>query len=110
VYLEEVGPPESRFAETLRRTTAFRDAGADCIFIPGLKDPATVSRFVQELKCPINILAGPGFPSTKELQRLGVARVSLGSKPMLAGLGLLRRLIKELRESGTYSALDAAVT
>src|SRR5437868_4588367 len=109
VYLEEVGPLESRFAETLRRTSAYRDAGADCIFIPGLKDVATISGFVQELKCPINILAGPGFPSTKELQRLGVARVSLGSKPMLAGLGLLRRLIKELHESGTYSALDGAI-
>lgn len=110
VYLNEVGAPNSRYDHALRRAAAFRDAGADCIFLPGIKDPGLIARFVQDLKFPINILAGPGVPPVPELQRLGVARVSLGSKPMLAGLGLLRRLAAELRDSGTYAALEGAVT
>ena len=110
VYLNEVGVPDSRYDHALRRAVAFRDAGADCIFLPGIKDPGLIARFVRDLKSPINILAGPGVPPVPELQRLGVARVSLGSKPMLAGLGLLRRLTAELRDSGTYTALEGAVT
>ncbi len=110
VYLNEVGAPASRYDHALRRAAAFRDAGADCIFLPALKDPGLIARLVNDLKFPINILAGPGVPSVPELQRLGVARVSLGSKPMLAGLGLLRRIAAELRDSGTYTTLDGAVT
>ena len=110
VYLNQVGAPESRYDHALRRAVAFRDAGADCIFLPGVKAPELISRFVKDLKFPINILAGPGFPAIAELQRLGVARVSLGSKPMLAGLGVLRRLARELQQKGTYTSLEGAVT
>lgn len=110
VYLNQVGAPPSRYEHALRRAIAFRDAGADCIFLPGVKESELIARFVKDLKFPINILAGPGFPSIAELQRLGVARVSLGSKPMLAGLGTLRRLVRELQQNGTYSALEGAVT
>jgi 2-methylisocitrate lyase-like PEP mutase family enzyme len=110
VYLAEVGPPESRYENALRRSLAYRDAGADCIFLPGVKEKSLIEKFVAELKCPINILSGPGSPSLPQLEQLGVARVSLGSKPMLAGLGLLRRLVRELNETGTYRALEEMVT
>jgi 2-methylisocitrate lyase-like PEP mutase family enzyme len=110
VYLNQVGAPESRYDHALRRAVAFRDAGADCIFLPGVKEPELISRLVKDLNFPINILAGPGFPPIAELQRLGVARVSLGSKPMLAGLGVLRRLAQELRQRGTYTSLEGVVT
>jgi len=110
VYLNQVGAPESRYDHALRRAVAFRDAGADCIFLPGVKEPELISRFVRDVKFPINILAGPGFPAIAELQRLGVARVSLGSKPMLAGMGVLRRLAQELHQRGTYTSLESAVT
>ena len=108
VYLAQVGAPETRYDETLRRALAFRDAGADCVFIPGVKDSEVISRLVRDLKCPVNILAGPGSPSVPELERLGVARVSLGSGPMRATLGLLQRIAEELRTSGTYSAMAGA--
>jgi 2-methylisocitrate lyase-like PEP mutase family enzyme len=110
VYLNQVGAPELRYEHALRRAAAFRDAGADCIFLPGVKDSAVIARFVKDLNFPINILAGPGSPPLAELQRLGVARVSLGSKPMLAGLGVLRRLLQELQQKGTYASLEGAVT
>ena len=110
VYLLQVGERTTRYDETVRRLRAFRDAGADCVFVPGLKDAATIGRLVSDLQCPLNILGGPGTPSVPELQKLGVARVSLGSGPMRAALGLLRRVADELRSKGTYVAMEAAPT
>jgi 2-methylisocitrate lyase-like PEP mutase family enzyme len=109
VYLLEIGAPEKRYDEALRRLAAFRDAGANCVFIPGLRDAATIGRMVKDLKCPVNILGRPGTPSVPELQKLGVARVSLGSGPMRATLGQLRQIAEELKGAGTYSSLEAAI-
>jgi 2-methylisocitrate lyase-like PEP mutase family enzyme len=105
VYLLAVGKAESRYGEAIERARAYRDAGADCVFVPGLRDPETIAQLVREVECPVNILAGPGSLSVPELERLGVARVSLGSGPMRATLGLLRRVAEELKSSGTYHAL-----
>ena len=108
VYLDQVGLPETRYDESLMRALAFRDAGADCIFVPGVRDADTISKLVRGIQAPLNILAGPGSPSVPELEKLGVARVSLGSGPMRATLGLLRRMAQEVKTSGTYSALEGA--
>jgi len=108
VYLEQVGAPENRYGETIRRLLAYRDAGADCVFAPGVRDVETISRLVRDVQCPLNILAGPGSPSVPELEKLGVARVSLGSAPMRATLGLVRRMAEELKMTGTYAALEGA--
>jgi 2-methylisocitrate lyase-like PEP mutase family enzyme len=108
VYLLQVGEQKTRYDEALRRLAAFRDAGADCVFIPGVRDAETIQRLVRELRCPVNILAGPGSPSIPELEKLGVARISLGSSPMRATLGLLRRLAEELKNTGTYQNLEGA--
>jgi 2-methylisocitrate lyase-like PEP mutase family enzyme len=108
VYLDQVGAPETRYDETLRRSAAFREAGADCVFVPGIRDAETIARLVKDLKCPVNILAGPGSLSIEDLEKLGVARVSLGSAPMRATLGLLRRAAQELKASGSYAALEGA--
>jgi 2-methylisocitrate lyase-like PEP mutase family enzyme len=110
VYLLQVGEPSKRYDKTVRRLSAFRDAGADCVFVPGLKDLPTIERLVADLRCPVNILAGPGSPSIPQLAAVGVKRVSLGSGPMRATLGLLRRLGHELMSTGTYSAMDDAPT
>lgn len=108
VYLAQVDAPGTRYDETVRRVIAFRDAGADCVFVPGLTDAETIGRIVRDVKCPVNILAGPGSPSVAELEKLGVARVSLGSGPMRATLGLLKRIAEELSKFGTYSAMEDA--
>jgi 2-methylisocitrate lyase-like PEP mutase family enzyme len=110
VYLRPgSGNAESHYSEALRRLVAYRDAGADCVFAPGLKDADTIARLVKDVQCPLNILAVPGTPPIPELEKLGVARVSLGSGPMRATLGLLRRMAEELKATGTYRELDAAV-
>jgi 2-methylisocitrate lyase-like PEP mutase family enzyme len=108
VYLVQAGP-EKRYDEALARLSSFRDAGADCVFAPGLGDRATIQRLVAELACPLNILAGPGFPTITELEKLGVSRVSLGSAPMRATLGLVQRIARELKTTGTYGTLDGSM-
>jgi 2-methylisocitrate lyase-like PEP mutase family enzyme len=110
VCLLQVGEQRTRYDETVRRLHAFRDAGADCVFAPGLRDTPTIGQLIADLQCPVNILAGPGSPAVPELRKLGVARISLGSGPMRATLGLLRRLSEELRSSGTYAVMEAAPT
>jgi 2-methylisocitrate lyase-like PEP mutase family enzyme len=108
LYLLQIGDPAKRYDETVRRLSAFREAGADCVFAPGLRDAPTIGRLVADLKCPVNILAGPGSPSVPELSKLGVARVSLGSATMRATLGYLRRIAEELKTTGAYSKLEDA--
>jgi 2-methylisocitrate lyase-like PEP mutase family enzyme len=108
MYLLQIGDPAERYDETVRRLSAFREAGADCVFAPGLRDAPTIGRLVADLNCPINILAGPGSPSVPELSKLGVARVSLGSATMRATVGCLRRIAQELKATGTYSNLEDA--
>ena len=109
VYLLEGGNPDADYAEAVRRLVAFRDAGADCMFAPGLKDAETIGRLVKDVACPVNILAVPGTPSIEELGRLGVARVSVGSGFMRATLGTLRAMGEELKNSGTYSGLERGI-
>ena len=109
VYLKQVGALESRYDATIRRLVAYRDAGADCVFAPGLYDAETIARLVRDVKCPVNILGGPGSPSVPELEKLGVARVSVGSSPMRATLGLVKRIGEELKSSGTYTMLEGGI-
>jgi 2-methylisocitrate lyase-like PEP mutase family enzyme len=109
VYLLPGGNADADYSEASRRLIAFRDAGADCVFAPGLKDAETIGRLAKAVECPLNILAVPGTPSIPELEKLGVARVSVGSGAMRATLGLLRRVADELKTSGTYSAMEETV-
>src|SRR6185437_12072479 len=139
---------------TLERGKAYLTAGADCIFIPGLRHPDHIKTVIDHLSAaylpadlstsdprnkdlrtndlrlndgttndlrsvhqdavhqdavhrvaPVNILAGPGVPSIPELAKLGVKRVSYGSGPHRAAMGLLRRMAEEARTSGTFKAL-----
>jgi 2-methylisocitrate lyase-like PEP mutase family enzyme len=105
VYLRAVGDPKTRFGEVLRRSEAYRRAGADCMFVPGVTDAKTIGRLAREVPGPLNVLAALESPPVAELERLGVARVSLGSGPMRATLGFLRGLARELSERGTYGRL-----
>src|ERR1700689_2076510 len=52
VYLAQVGPPETRYDHALRRLQAYRDSGADCVFLPGLRDPEIIKQFAKDVQCP----------------------------------------------------------
>ena len=103
VYLRQIGAPESRFDHAVQRANAYRDAGADCLYVPGVRDAETIQRLVQAIRGPLNILAGEGVPPVAELARLGVRRLSVGSGPMRATLGLAERIARELLNQGTYT-------
>lgn len=109
VFLRAVGEPQTRLDETLRRANAYREAGADCLFVPGVSDSETIAELTRGIGGPLNILAGPGAPPVRELERLGVRRVSLGSGPMRASLGFLRRMAAEVHGSGTWRTLEQAI-
>jgi len=100
-------PRDKRIAEAVRRGNAFREAGADSVFVPFVGDTGTIEQLVQQIRAPLNILGTPNAPSLKELAALGVRRVTFGSAPMRATLGLLRRMAREWRETGTYGTLEA---
>jgi len=100
-------PPERQFAEAVRRGNAYRAAGADCIFVPFVGDSGTIERLVKEIAAPLNILGAPDAPNLQALEALGVRRVTFGSAPMRATLGLVRRMAKEWKEKGTYGTIGA---
>src|SRR6266568_4772252 len=105
------GDEEARVKEAIRRATAYRDAGADCVYPMGLIDATSIARFVKALDFPINVMVRKGLPPVSELQRLGVARVSFGPSPSYAAMGLLKRAAKEVLEKGTYENLtEGAIT
>ncbi len=101
----------AKLEEAVRRAKAYRDAGADCVYPMGLTDAMSISKFVKALNFPVNVMVRPGLPSVRELERLGVARVSMGPTASYAAMGLLKRIAKELLERGTYQTLlDGAIT
>jgi 2-methylisocitrate lyase-like PEP mutase family enzyme len=98
VYLMPIGPEETRFERTVERLRTYRKAGADCVFAPGIKEKETIGRLVRAVDAPLNILLQPGGPSVAELEKLGVARASIGSGTMRAALGTARKFAKALFE------------
>lgn len=108
-YMLDTVKDQDRFAIAAERARAYRQAGADCIFVPGLHDIEIIKELLQATPGPINILAGPGSPSVSELARVGVRRISLGSSPNRAALGLLRAIGQELIGTGTYDQLSRFV-
>ena len=74
------------------------------LFVPGVRDAETIRQLVVGIGAPINILAVAGTPAVAELEKLGVARVSIGSGAMRASLALVREVARELKSRGTYSA------
>lgn len=109
VYWLGVGEPVDRLRDALARARAYRAAGADSIFIPGVQDPPTIRALVIGVEAPLNVLAGPGAPSVATLKALGVARVSVGSGPSRAVFGLIARMATELRQSGRYDLMSGGI-
>lgn len=102
--------PQKKLAESIRRGNAYLTAGADCIFVQPVWDKETIATLIREIDGPVNILANPANtggapPTVRELQDLGVARLSLGSGLMKATLALIKKVADELAAEGTYDDL-----
>src|SRR5947208_3824555 len=110
IYLMPIGPEATRFERTVERLRAYRGAGADCLFAPGVYDRETIAKLVKAVPAPINILMQPQCPSLGELEKIGVARVSAGSMLMRAALRVVQRVGKEMLESRSCETLfDGAI-
>ena len=99
-----VGPEES-IEDAIARGRAFLDAGAACVFVPGVKERAVIERLVAGIgERKISVLAGPGALPISELQELGVARASLGPWSYRAALTALQDVAAGLVGGGTLPA------
>jgi 2-methylisocitrate lyase-like PEP mutase family enzyme len=110
VFLDQVGEPAGRFNHAVSRLNAYRRAGADCLFAPGVDDSETIGKLAEALDGPLNILAGPKTPPLAKLEKLGVARVSFGSWAMRGTMSAFDRFLVELRDRGTFTSLQADIT
>lgn len=109
LYIKNVGDPAKRFEETVRRGKAYLAAGADCIYPFGLTDMETIARLVKALDAPVNIVARAGTCQAADLERIGVARVSIASSAMLAVASLIKTIAQELHDRGRFDLLTHAV-
>jgi 2-methylisocitrate lyase-like PEP mutase family enzyme len=99
------------FEEALRRIRLYREAGADCVYVPGMKDSDEIARLVRESGAPVNQLmgmAGIGL-SLDELARLGVRRVSTGGSIARACFATIDAVAAEIRTRGTFGYTAGAV-
>ena len=87
--------------DTIARLVAYRDAGADVVYAPGLTDLGQIARVVEEVGVPVNVLALPTAPTIAELASAGVRRVSVGSLLTAAAYGALVSGARELLDEGT---------
>lgn len=103
-----IGDP---FAETVARAHRYLEAGADCIFVPGVDDADSIRRLAAEIPAPLNIVAGlaPTIIDAPTLFSLGVTRVSIGGGLARAALTFVERAGRELCETGTLGFLDGAI-
>ena len=107
IYLMPIGPEATRFERTVERLRAYRDAGADCLFAPGVYDWETIAKLVKAVEAPVNILANAACPPMAELEKIGVARVSAGSGIMRAAMAAVRWIGKEMLQAPSCEALFA---
>lgn len=103
-----VGHPEP-LRESLRRLEAYAAAGADCLYAPGLRTREEVAAVVKAVAPkPVNVLvSAPGF-TVRELEDLGVRRISVGGALARAAWGGLMRAAEEMAGQGTFRALGEA--
>jgi 2-methylisocitrate lyase-like PEP mutase family enzyme len=105
-----VGRPDLK--DVIMRLQAYQDAGADVLYAPGLTSKEDIAAVVGAVDRPVNVLMGlPGVRlSLDELSEIGVKRISVGSALSRAALGGFLRAARELRERGTFTFADEAVS
>ena len=90
-------------AGSAKRGNAYLESGADCVFVPFVRDAETMIALVAGIKGPVNTLSGGASPTVPELREIGVRRVSVGGLLSLAAATLYREAAEELKGPGTYS-------
>jgi methylisocitrate lyase len=103
-----VGRPD--LEETLRRLRAYAEAGADCLYAPGIRTKADIAAVVGAVAPkPVNVLVGGDFTTVAELAELGVRRISVGGALARAAWTGFLDAAKEIAERGTFGGLSGIV-
>ncbi|NNM34034.1 MAG: isocitrate lyase/phosphoenolpyruvate mutase family protein [Gemmatimonadetes bacterium] len=103
-----VGRPD--LEETVRRLVAFSEAGADCLYAPGIRSAEEVSIVVEAVAPkPVNVLVGSDFTTVAEMASLGVRRISVGGALARVAWGACLEAAEELAAQGTFSGFSGAV-
>ena len=89
--------------DTIARLSAYRMAGADVLYAPALNDLTAISRVVEEVEGPINVLLTPGGPARDELQAIGVRRLSVGNSLARIAYGAMYEAARYLLDAGALS-------
>jgi len=96
--------------ETIRRLTAYAEAGADCVYAPGLRTRDDIAMVVAAVApVPVNVLVGSDFITVTELADLGVRRISVGGALARAAWGGFLEAAREIAERGTFTRLGRGV-
>jgi 2-methylisocitrate lyase-like PEP mutase family enzyme len=97
-------------AETIRRLTAYADAGADCLYAPGVRTLSDISAIVSAVAPkPVNVLVSTDFATVSQLADLGVRRISVGGALARAAWTGFLNAAKEIASNGTFSALARSI-
>ncbi len=97
-------------AETVKRLTAYAEAGAECLYAPGIRSRAEIETVVRAVAPrAVNVLVGSDFTTVAELAALGVRRISVGGALARAAWGGFLAAAGEIAEHGTFGALAHAV-
>jgi 2-methylisocitrate lyase-like PEP mutase family enzyme len=103
-----VGRPD--LDETIRRLTAYAEAGADCLYAPGLRSHDDIAAVVRAVSPkPVNVLVGGNFATVADLAKLGVRRISVGGALARAAWTGFLSAAREIAEQGTFNGCGAAV-
>ena len=103
------GEEAARLSAAVERCKAYLAAGADCVYPFGLRDPETIAQFVKAVGGPVNVTGRPGMPAVSELQRIGVARITIASAPTLVVMDAVASLAAALRADGRFDMLTSAL-
>jgi 2-methylisocitrate lyase-like PEP mutase family enzyme len=96
--------------EVIRRLTAYAEAGADCLYAPGIRERDHIAAVVDAVAPkPVNLLiSAPGGLMMNDAAELGVRRVSVGGALARAAWGGFIRAAKGLAEHGTFDGFAGA--
>jgi 2-methylisocitrate lyase-like PEP mutase family enzyme len=96
--------------QTIRRLTAFAEAGADCLYAPGIKSRDEIAAVVRAVAPkPVNVLVGGSHTTVAELTQLGVRRISVGGALARTAWTAFMKAANEIARDGTFAGLAAAV-
>lgn len=103
-----VGRPD--LDETIRRLRAYAEAGADCLYAPGLRKLDDIRAVVKAVAPkPMNMLVGSDFTNVAEMASLGVRRISVGGALARAAWGGFLSAATEIAEKGTFAGLAKGI-